>query len=623
MVTTIAELQGILTLDDSQFKGGLQDAKSGMGSLGSNISNAGKNIAKFGLGASLALAPVTLFLKSSVGAFREWDVAMTNSQAILGATNEEMAVLNAQVLQMGKNTGLGPQAAADAFFTVVSGVQDATTHMDILQSSITLAEAGLADLAVTTDGMVAVMNAYQFAAEDASFVSDVFTRTVQMGVGTMDEFVAALKPLAGLSAELNISFEELAGAEALLTAGGVSASSAATQLQGVMVAFLKPNQDMVDALALMGFTSGSAAIEQLGLQGAVDSLSNVLGGSSDKMVQAMGRNEAALGAFALSGDEAVAFLDSFSSGVDGAAEAAAALQNATDQAISDAFKSKVDVLKILVGEGLSGAFADAQTALIPLVEEIIVWAEENPETIKQIVMMAAGLIALSAAAVIVGGTLTILGGVIGLLTSPILLVVAAFGLFFGAIATLFGIDLGPFQVVFDAVFTQLGKIVVGFVEGAIKVLEGLSSFLVGIIDKVGEAIDAIGNLSLFNFGDNDFLERQIARLNAAGQPQFVEPLPQSVQSFPALPFVFDRATSPGFTPPGSAEGGPFEAMQPLRVGERGPETVMFNQAGTVFPNEQSVGDTFQITIFANTEAEGRAAGRGFKQELKTSIGRRG
>lgn len=630
MVTTIAQLQGVLTLDDAQFKGGLNEAKGGMSSLGSGIQSAGVKMTKFGVGASLALTPVTLFLKSSIGAFREWDVAMTNSQTILGATNEEMEVLNAQVLEIGANSRAGPQAAADAYFTIVSGVQDATTHMDILNSSIALSEAGLADLAVTTAGMVAVMNAYEFAAEDASFVSDVFTRTVQMGVGTMDDFVAALTPLASLANTLGISFEELAGAEALLTSKGVSASEAATQLRSAMVAFIKPNADMVLALEAMGFASGSMAIETLGLQGAIDALSTALDDDVGAMSQALGRTEALNAALLLAGDGAEEFLDKFAGGVDGATEAARDLQNATDEAISDAFISKIDALKILVGLGLSGAIADVQKELIPFVDKIIEWAVENPETVKQMTFLTVGAIAAAAA-------LTVLGIAIGVIASPVVLLAGGVALLIFALNEL-AIALG-FADVFEMFETGMDNLVEiirlsGVIIGGI--FEAVKGAIINSIEtSINIAIDAV-NVLIFGFNKLSSvvggptiaaIDRLGTRVNNFDLDKFREiattgvgqallgglgflgftSIEQQLLALPGLPSGL----------PGQAFGGDFDAMETIRVGEDGPETVTFPIAGTVNENnrrgEQPLIET--VNVFANSFAEGQAAARGFDQEL--------
>lgn len=592
-------MQGILTLDDSQFTSRLSSARGGLSNLGSGLQSAGTRITRFGIGASLALAPVTLALRSSVNAYRDFEEAMVNAQAILGATTEDMALLNDEILAIGGASRAGPQQAAEAYFTIVSGVANATTHIDILSSSVALSEAGLADLSVTTEGMVAVMNAYRFEAEDAAFVSDVFTRTVQKGVGTMDEFVGAMAPLASLSNELGIGFDELGGATALLTASGKTASESATQLQSVMVAFLKPNQNMTDALELMGFESGQAAIATLGLQGAVDALSTALDDDVGKLTQALGRTEALQGALVLAGDGAEQFMNDFKDGAEGATVAAQLLQNATDAAKVDFFKSKMEELSIVMGEQLSNALADVQKKLTPLIEDTIVWAKENPERVKDIIMMAGALVLLAGGLIIAGGLVTMLGTALIALTSPFII---AGALVLGGIYLLDELAkaLGFEGVIdmFDRGLKAAGQLVVIFAIGVTKVF-------VEIVRVIREAMRRAADIVRFA------VEGMTSTINSVGSGIF---------GFGALGIPTGMAT-PVET---KAVGGDFMAGQRMLVGEEGPELVQFPHAGTVIPNDQlGGGDTFHITVIANDEAGGRAAGRSLKAELHTILERNG
>lgn len=597
-------VSGVFTLDDSNLISGIENAKTGFRSVGSNIQSAGVKITKFGVGASLALAPVTLFLKSSVSAFRDFDVAMTNSQTILGATNEEMEILSAQVLEIGANTGLGPQAVADSFFTVVSGVQDATTHMDILQASVTLAEAGLADLGVTTDGMVAVMNSYKFAAEDASFVSDVFTRTVQTGVGTMDEFVGALAPLASLANELSIDFSDLAASEAFLTTQGQSAGAAATELQAIMTAFIKPSQGMIDALDAMGVESGLALIETEGLQGAVDLLSDSLGDDALALGEVFTRAEALKGALILAGDGAEEFGTAFEGGLDGATQAAADLQNATDAAISDAFMAKLDVFKITLGESLSGAFRDVQEAALPFLDDMIQWAQDNPELTETILKVVGGVILFAGGLVILGPLVTAIGAGVGLLFSPFMLLAAAVGF------AVFTLDAVAKAMGFEGITEALSSMVDQWTKNfeMLKTIIGeVVAIAIGLSDQLGNILDESAEIG------GGLLEQTGTIVGEAG----------SIGGG-----LFSQAGTIAGQIFGFAGGGDFAAGQTMVVGEEGPEIVQFSQPGTVHPNGQSPGggvsfDGATFIIHANDEAGGRAVARGIESELEIIFTRDG
>ena len=640
------DLAGVITLDDSQLEEGIANAKSGFADIGGNIQSAGMSITKFGAQASLAMAPIVGGLLSSVGSFREFETAMTNAQAILGVTTEEMEALNAQVLAIGGNSRAGPQAAADAFFTIVSGVQDVTTHMDILNASIALSEAGLADLGVTTAGLVAVMNAYDFAADQATFVSDVFTRTVQMGVGTMDEFVAAISPVAGLADSVGISFDELASATAFLTSQGQTASTAATQLQATMTAFLKPSTAMEEALLAMGFTSGEAALQQLGLAGSVDALSTALGGSTDEIAKALGTTQALNAAVALGAEGADAFMDAFQGGVEGATAAAREIQNATDAAGLDRFKSKAEELKIVLGEGLSNALGVLTEKLTPFIDNVIVWADENEELVTQIGLIAIGLAATGVVVTILGTLITAFGVIATLVFGPVGIVIL------GVAAIILILDEMAKALDFDSVFAMFEEgwnNLVDIVEIGADIIIGLfglvgdaimSAITTGInfaVDAVNALIRGFNQLSGLVGGPTLGLLANVGQAAPASETG-VPTNPEEMQAFldwfetTGGEFTPTFEPSPGLLPgttnpnaQGFQVGGDFSGGQRIKVGETGPEFVRFPMAGTVESAEDSRDrvNIEQVIIHANSRAEGEMAAAGFAPRLKTLLVRNG
>ena len=113
---------------------------------------------------ALAAIPIAIGLKSAVQSANTFNRAMTNVHSLTGTTGEAAKALNAEILRMGGATEHGPMKAADAFYDIVSGVSDATTHMAILSNAaMKTATAGQADLKATTSAMVGIMNAYSFA----------------------------------------------------------------------------------------------------------------------------------------------------------------------------------------------------------------------------------------------------------------------------------------------------------------------------------------------------------------------------------------------------------------------------------------------------------------------------
>lgn len=208
---------------------------------------------------------VMQFGANTINAGINFSQVMANIQSVTNKTGEEMSNLRDDILKMGSESIAGPQATAEAFYDIVSGVSDATTHLSILEQAIATSEAGQANLTATTKGLVSVMNAYKVSAEGAQQVSDIFTLTVGKGVGTMDQFVEAMSPLAGLASANGVSFKELGAMMSYMTQNGIDAGRAATYIKQSITQLSRKTPGIIKALKAMGETSLEASISHHGL----------------------------------------------------------------------------------------------------------------------------------------------------------------------------------------------------------------------------------------------------------------------------------------------------------------------------------------------------------------------
>lgn len=373
----VASLHVPLTLDD-QLTRELGRADRSMSGFRDNTERSARSIgATFthlaglaaGIGAALGSA-------ASVNAALQFDRSMSNVRSVIGGTREEMGRLSREILAIGSASRAGPQAVADAYYDIVSGVQDATAHMAILNTSIAVSEAGQANLTTTTSGLVAVMNAYGLSADRAAYVGDVFTRTVQVGVGTMDSFVAAMSPIAGLMNQAGVSFEEFGAVTAWMTAQGVGAAEAATQQRAAITALIRPSSAMQAALRRLGYESGVAAIQQRGFAGALRELASITPGGALGMAEMLGSVHALNAALIITNPEAAAFFEIYQSGMEGATEVARAFQLDGPAAQFDLFRARLEGLGITVGNMLLPVLGEVSRIASLVVQKIIDKAPE-------------------------------------------------------------------------------------------------------------------------------------------------------------------------------------------------------------------------------------------------------
>ena len=309
------------------FSSGFTQAKNSLAGMSGALGEINNNQSMNRLAADLAMATsLTDPFRQKLSALMDepsklggqFGSSMRNIQSLTGETNAELAETSKRILEIGGKAVAGPNAAADAFYNIASGVQNASVRFDMLTAATALSEAGQADLQAATSGLISVVNAYNTPAEGMTALSDVFFNTVKMGVGSLDGFVSAMSSVSGLSASVGIGFDELGSAMAFVTAKGQTESVAATQLKAAMVSLLRPNDTLTKALQSVGISSGSAMLEQYGLAESLNIVKNAVGGSQDQMAKALGSVEALQGAIVLTGEDYTAFAKNYAGGLSGA-----------------------------------------------------------------------------------------------------------------------------------------------------------------------------------------------------------------------------------------------------------------------------------------------------------------
>ncbi len=437
----VASLFGVLELVD-KFTGPLNAAEKNTQNFGKGVGGAIQKVNM--LSAAMGALPGAAFLIGAVKTASDYEKTMTNVGAVMGKTKDQMTTLNAQVLEMGKNSIAGPQKAAEAFYDIVGGVSDASTHMAILEAAMKTSEAGAADLGSTTQGLISVMNSYKYGASKATQVSDILTQTVGKGVGSMDAFVAAIGPIAGTSAAAGVGFKEMASSLAYMTTKGTSAAQASTQFKAATVALLNPNAQMAAALKKTGAASGSALIQQYGLVGALNKLKTASGGSMDAMAKMLGSVEALQAATALTGDGFKDFAQTFETGLTGATDAARNIQLGSFDAQFTIFKNNLLGVAIAAGNVLLPAL----TALFSIFNGLMTIVNAFDPNLLGLVA------AFTALGVVIPALLPILASIAGVI-APLLIPIALLAGAFTAVKLAWDADFGGIRTSLTKLWTDI------------------------------------------------------------------------------------------------------------------------------------------------------------------------
>jgi len=362
MAERLAYLEAVVGADITQFRKGMRDVRNDVGILSETIGGIGK------LGRTMTFAitaPLLALGSYAVQAASQFDAAMHNINAIAGLTGDELDILSAKTLEFGRNTRAGANEAANALYTVYSaGITNATDAFTTMRWATKTAEAGLADMTVTTEALVASLLSYGDVTEEfAERASDALTAMVAVGVGSMDEFAGAVGNVLPTASALGMSIEELYGDMAFLTQRGMGASKSATALNSALTSLAKPTNAMKAAFQTLGVVGAEGLIEKFGgVNGALQALIGTTDGTQAS-IQALFNNIRGARAINLFAKDIDGWNDSM-------AEFNTLLDGATMRAWEEqgkSFAAKWD----LMTSALQGAAITIGTKLLPVIAPLI------------------------------------------------------------------------------------------------------------------------------------------------------------------------------------------------------------------------------------------------------------
>lgn len=262
-----------------------------------------------GIGISAGIA----FAQAAKGAYefeKQFQQSMkevaTLSSGIKGSLTDYMN----QVMEITRIIPVEANEAAKALYQIVSAGHDGANGMKVLEASAKAAIGGVTDTATAADAITTVLNAYKLDASKAQEVSDQLFTTVRLGKTDFGQLGKSIAQAAPIAASFGIDIKEVLAAVASITKQGVPTSEAMTKIRA----------------AILGTANqlGDAAFKGRTFQEALELIYDKAGGSSTKMKELLGTDEALQAALMLTGEkakEAASDLDEVNNSA-GAAEAA-------------------------------------------------------------------------------------------------------------------------------------------------------------------------------------------------------------------------------------------------------------------------------------------------------------
>lgn len=430
----------------------------------------------------------------------DFESAMSQVQAISGATGSDFDRLADKAKEMGAKTKFSASESAEAMNYMAMAGWKTEEMLDGIEGIMNLAAASGESLATTSDIVTDALTAFGLKAKDSGRFADVLaaaSANANTNVSMLGESFKYVAPVAGA---LKFSAEDTSIALGLMANSGIKASQAGTALRTLLSNMANPGKSAAAAMQNLGISLTDDEGNMLSLMEVMQDLRE----SFSTLTEAEAAEQASLlaGKTGMSGllavvnssDEDFQKLTEAIYGAGGSAEEMADVQLNNLQGRLTIFKSALEGLAISFGELLIPALTKA----VGWITDLVNWLNSLDEGTKETIVQIAAVLAVA------GPVLLLIGKLIGVIASvhkvitilkpaiaavnavlaanPIAIVILAIGALVAALVTLY----------------KKNEDFRNFVNSAwAKITSTISSAvnkIVGVFKKIPQKIEEIKNL---------------------------------------------------------------------------------------------------------------------------------
>lgn len=469
----VFDLLAKLTLDTSEYEGGLNNARDSAEKGGSGI---GAALGKAGkvAGAAIAAASTAIvgFGASSVAAGAEFDKSMSQVAATMGYTVDDLNDSTSEASQnfnklrnfaqeMGSTTAFSASQAADALNYMALAGYDTETSIKMLPSVLDLAASGSMDLARASDMVTDTQSALGLSIGETSTLVDQMAKTASKSNTSVAQLGDAMLTIGATARNVSGGTTELSTVLGVLADNGIKGAEGGTHLRNMILSLQSPTKDGKAALEELGVTVYDTDGNMRSMIDIVGDLSNGLGdldqASKDAMLNDIFNKTDLAAVNALLGTSAERF-DELTTAIEGADGAAKNMANTQlDNLAGDVtmFKSALEGAQIAISDQLT-----------PTLRNFVQFGTDGLSRLTQ-AFLQDGL----------GGALDELSNIID----------EGVGLLFDVLPTVVEAGVALLEGLVSGIINNLPKLV----DAAIKIITSLVENISNNIDKMIDAAIAI------------------------------------------------------------------------------------------------------------------------------------
>lgn len=343
-----------------------------------------------------AVLGVSIGLKDTVETYKDFEAAMSQVQAISGATSSEVTKLTNKAKEMGSTTKFTATESAEAFNYMAMAGWKAGDMLNGIEGILSLAAASGEDLATTSDIVTDALTAFNMKASDAGRFSDVLAAAASNANTTVSGMGETFKYAGSMAGSLGYSIEDVALMTGLMANTGIKATMAGTALNSIFTRLSTNTNGAADAMSDLGiefFTSEGNARDLSDVMGELrNATADMTAEQKSQLANTLAGTQAQKGLLAVlnASEEDYNKLADAINNADGAAAQMSETMLDNLQGSITLLQSAVDGVKISFGERLSPyvrGLAEWLTAQMPTVEqgldEFMDWIDGKVDRMQQ------------------------------------------------------------------------------------------------------------------------------------------------------------------------------------------------------------------------------------------------
>jgi TP901 family phage tail tape measure protein len=204
--------------------------------------------------------------------------SMVRLVSTAGESQKNLAGDTQGILDISTATATGTDQLSQGLYTINSAGYHGAAGLAVLRAAAEGAKSENADLGTTTNALTTILNDYHYGADKSVSVTNQMLAAVSRGKMNFQDFAGSLSAVLPLANAVHLSFAQVAGAEATMTAQGMSAQQSSQDLANTIRALSNPNQVAINEMQQLGLNSNDVSMQlgKKGLTGTLDTLTTAI-----------------------------------------------------------------------------------------------------------------------------------------------------------------------------------------------------------------------------------------------------------------------------------------------------------------------------------------------------------